>query len=104
MGRLQTRSMDDVAVGRVFRAIRLRLGWRQADVGAKSDVSQQEISEIERGQLERVALGRIRRVARVLEIRLPFAPRWRGGELDRLLDETHAAIVSYAVALLRAFG
>ena len=98
----QTRRVNDVTVGKVFRAIRIRRGWRQIDVSVRCGVSQQEISDIELGRLEDVCVRTIRRVARHLDIDLPFAPRWRGPELDRLLDADHATIVEAVLRLLRA--
>jgi transcriptional regulator with XRE-family HTH domain len=40
--------MNDVAVGRALRAIRLHLRLRQADVAIKAGVAQQLVSRIER--------------------------------------------------------
>jgi transcriptional regulator with XRE-family HTH domain len=92
--------MTDVMVGLVFRAIRRRRGWRQIDVAQRAGVSQQVVSLIEHGRLEQVSLGALRSIARALEIELPLAPRWRGPELDRLLDAEHAAMVEATVAAL----
>ena len=96
--------MDDATVGRVVRAVRLRRGWRQADVGRRAGVSQQEVSRLERGQAERVSLGSARRIALALEMSLGLAPRWRGPELDRLLDRDHASLVDGRVAVLHEAG
>jgi hypothetical protein len=62
------------------------------------------VSRIERGQLAGLHLGAIRRVATVLEIQLLFQQRWRGGELARLLDEEHAALVERLTRDLAAAG
>jgi transcriptional regulator with XRE-family HTH domain len=93
--------MNDLTVGRVFRAIRIRKGWRQVDVAVRCGVSQQEVSLIERGRLEDVCMKTLRRIGRALEIDLPLAPRWRGPELERLLDADHAALVELVVRTLR---
>jgi transcriptional regulator with XRE-family HTH domain len=55
-------------------------------------VSASTISRIERGHLDRFSLATIRRVAAELEIRLDLVPRWRGGDLDRLLNARHSAL------------
>ena len=89
-------SMNDVVVGSVFRAVRRRQGWRQVDVAMRAGVSQQVVSLIEHARLEQVSLRTLRAVARALEIDLPLAPRWRGPELDRLLDAEHSALVEAA--------
>ena len=67
-------------------------------------MSQQLTSVIEHGRLEQVSLGTLRSVARALEIDLPLAPRWRGPELDRLLDAEHAALVDAAAAVFAGSG
>jgi transcriptional regulator with XRE-family HTH domain len=96
--------MTDVIVGLIFRAVRRRKGWRQIDVARRAGVSQQLVSLIEHGHLEQVSLGTLRSVARALEIDLPLAPRWRGPELDRLLDAEHAALVETAVVAFAGSG
>lgn len=84
--------MNDLAIGRALRAIRLRTGARQADVARRARLSQDEVSLVERGRLERVSLRRLREVARALDAEVVMYVRWRGGELDRLLDERHARL------------
>lgn len=96
--------MDDIAVGRVLREARLRLRVSQVALAARAGVAQSVVSRIERGHLDEVTLVRIRRVAAVLEVRLPFAPSWRGGDLARLLDRRHAGLVEQLVALLGELG
>jgi transcriptional regulator with XRE-family HTH domain len=59
--------VDDVRAGRLIRALRLRLGWRQADLGVRAGVSQQEVSVLERGHIETVPLRTLRAVLRALE-------------------------------------
>jgi transcriptional regulator with XRE-family HTH domain len=71
--------MDDLAIGRLFRALRLRLGWRQADVAAKADISRSGYSEIERGHLDLVKVSTLRKVAGVLEVRLTLDAGWLAG-------------------------
>jgi transcriptional regulator with XRE-family HTH domain len=96
--------MNDIAVGRVVRAIRRRKHLRQIDVAIAAGVSQQSVSELERGRLEEVSLGLARRIAHALEIEFPIEPRWHGPGLARLLDEDHAAIVEVAVRALESAG
>lgn len=96
--------MDDVGIGRVFRGVRLRLGWRQLDVSEKAGVSRALYSAIERGQLDRVPLGTLRKVAAVLEVRLPVEPSWRGGRIERVISGRHAAMAERVTAMLVAAG
>jgi len=93
--------MDDRQVGRLFRAVRIRLDLRQADVAERAGISQTVVSDIELGRLERVGLATVRSVARVLEVRVALSAYWRGGEGDRLLDRAHASIVEYVIRTLR---
>lgn len=51
-----------------------------------------------------MTVAAIRRIATVLEIRVPFAPQWRGGDGVRLLDADHAALVNAVVAVLATAG
>jgi len=96
--------VDDIKVGEVVRTVRRRRGLRQRDVAAATGVSQWSVSAVERGRLEQLTLGTIRRVCSALEIGTPLAPRWRGVELPRLLDARHAALVEEVVARLSALG
>jgi len=84
--------------------VRHRLGWRQADVAARARISQDTVSRVERGQLDALQLRTVRAVLRVLEMDLALVPRWRGGDLDRLTDEGHAALVARVSDLLVAAG
>lgn len=84
--------MDDVRVGAAFRAVRVKRGWRQQDVADTAGVSRAEVSLIERGHLDDVALRTLRRVGAALEIGLSVVPRWRGADLDRLLNAGHARL------------
>jgi transcriptional regulator with XRE-family HTH domain len=96
--------VDDVGIGRLFRGLRLRLGWRQLDVSERARVSRALYSAIERGQLDRVPLGTLRKVAAVLEVRLPIEPSWRGGRIERVMSGRHAAMEERITAMLVAAG
>ena len=91
--------MDDLRVGRVIRTVRLRLGLRQADVAERAGVSQQTVAVIEAGRLEEVTLRALRAVGAVLRVTLSVTPRWKGGEVDRLLDRDHAIVADVAVPM-----
>ena len=96
--------MNDIRVGWRVRAVRLRLGWRQADVAERSGISQSAVCRIERGQLDHMTLRSVRQALRALEMDLDLVPRWRGGDLDRLADEDHAALVGRIAMTLEAIG
>lgn len=84
--------------------MRQRLGWRQQDLADRAGVTQDAVSRVERGRLDAMPIGKLRRIAAALEADLPVGIRWRGGDLDRLIDEGHAALVGLVGAMLRAMG
>ena len=84
--------MRNLRVGAAFRAVRIRKGWRQQDVANEARVSRWVVSQIERGEIGATSLDKIERVAAALEIRIDVVARWRGGELDRLVNARHSAL------------
>jgi transcriptional regulator with XRE-family HTH domain len=96
--------VDDLRVGRQLRAIRRQRGWRQRDIAERAEISQPAVSRIERGRLDGVPLERLRSVAKALDAELNVLVRWRAGELDRLMDEDHAAGVGTVAAWLTRDG
>ncbi|HET9757684.1 MAG TPA: helix-turn-helix transcriptional regulator [Candidatus Limnocylindrales bacterium] len=78
--------------GATFRAVRIKRGWRQIDMAARARVHRSVVSGIERGHLERVSIGTLLEVARVLEIQVTFGTRWRAGDLDRLVSGRHSRL------------
>ncbi|HEV2005921.1 MAG TPA: helix-turn-helix transcriptional regulator [Candidatus Limnocylindrales bacterium] len=84
--------MDDIKVGALIRVLRIRRGWRQADLAARSHVSRSAISRIERGHLDAISLKTLRSVARVLEVTIDLAARWQGANTDRILNAGHARL------------
>ena len=94
--------MDDQRVGRVLRALRHRLGWRQVDVASAAGLTQDDVSRAERGRMRN--LTKLRRHGAALDADVVIIIRWRGGEIDRLLDEGHASIAGWVVALLTKLG
>jgi transcriptional regulator with XRE-family HTH domain len=96
--------VNDAQVGSVIRAIRLRRGLSQSELGAAAGVSRSVVSAIERGGLDGSPLRVVRRVSSALGVSLVVEPGWRGAQLAKLLDERHAAMVQNVVARLAALG
>lgn len=96
--------MDGLRIGRSLRALRHRRHWRQADVGEAAGCSQDEVSLAERGHIGRMPVETVEAIAEALGADLVMFIRWRGGDLDRLLDEGHAAILGAAASLLERLG
>jgi transcriptional regulator with XRE-family HTH domain len=84
--------MDDLRFGSTIRVVRIKRAWRQSDLAARSHVSASTISRIERGHPGTFSLDTIRAVAAALDIRVDLTPRWRAGDLDRLLNAKHSAL------------
>jgi transcriptional regulator with XRE-family HTH domain len=96
--------VDDVRIGRILRALRLERRLRQRDVAAAASVAQTTVSLIERGHLDRLSQKTIRAVFAVVEARFEGSVSWRGGAIDRLLDERHSLLVGAVAERLRAAG
>ena len=96
--------MDDRTVGLVLRALRRRRGWTQRELAGGAGASQSVVSRVERGHLDGASLAAVRRLFAELEARAEIGVRWRGAELERLLDEDHAAVVAAVARVLEAFG
>jgi transcriptional regulator with XRE-family HTH domain len=96
--------MDALRFGRQFRALRIRLEQRQSDVSVDSGLSRSLIAAIDRGEIEGVTVGSLVRAARALGADVDVRLRWRGEQLDRLLDEAHSAVVDATVTRLARLG
>ena len=96
--------MDDVRIGRSLRGLRRRLRLSQRQLGAQVGLAQSTVSLVERGHLDRLSVRTLRRIFAVLDARFDGQVTWRAGELDRLLDQRHAALVEVVVSQLRAAG
>jgi transcriptional regulator with XRE-family HTH domain len=96
--------MDAIRAGHSVRALRQRRGWRQVDLAARSGLSQSDVSRIELGQLDAIAIAKLERTVGALGGTLDVRVRWNGESLDRLLDAAHAAGVEATVHLLQRAG
>ena len=74
-------AVDSIRVGRIMRALRHRRGWRQVDVARAAGASQTLVSRAERGDIDRMEIRTLRRLATMLQAELIVMVRWRGGDL-----------------------
>jgi HTH-type transcriptional regulator/antitoxin HipB len=93
--------MDDIRLGNAIRLVRQRRGWRQQDLAQKSGVSQSAVSRIELGRIGPQSIDTLRKVAAALEIRIDLVPRWRAGDLDRLVSGRHSALNESVARMFR---
>lgn len=70
-------------------------------MAAAAGVSQSTVSRVERGNLRLLTVDSVLRVTEALEIRIEWTPRWRGGDLDRMLNAGHAAMHNSVARLLK---
>ena len=96
--------MDAHRLGTAFRAVRIRKRWRQVDLAVRAGVSATTISRIEGGRLHLLAVGTLLRVGAALDVRVDWQPRWRGAELDRMINAGHAAMHEAAAARFSGTG
>jgi transcriptional regulator with XRE-family HTH domain len=96
--------MDRVKIGNTFRAIRMDMRLRQADVAARADVSQQTVSRLECGRFGGLSIDAYSSVAEAIGADVRLAPYWRGAKLDRLIDRRHALIQNEVTRLLLSLG
>ena len=64
-------------------------------------VSPSTVSRIERGHFGSISIDALRRVGKVLEIRVDLVPRWKAGDLDRLLNARHSRLHELVAAFFR---
>jgi transcriptional regulator with XRE-family HTH domain len=92
--------VDPIRVGLSLRALRIRRRLTQAQVAAMVRVSRATISRVERGQVDKVTLRTLARIAVALESRLEVRVLWHGEGLDRLLDAAHADLTDAVLRIL----
>ena len=84
--------MDPVRLGAICRALRIKKRWRQVDLAAKAGVSEASVSRLERGRSGEIHVADLVRMVEALGGQLDLVVRWRGGELDRLLNARHSPL------------
>jgi transcriptional regulator with XRE-family HTH domain len=91
-------------IPRAVRALRVRAGWTQATLGSRAGLSRYVVSRTERSELASMTLGNLDRIAVALGATLHVQLRWRGEQLDRLIDAAHAALQEAFAELLTGLG
>jgi transcriptional regulator with XRE-family HTH domain len=91
-------------VSRAVRFLRRRAGSRQLDLAVRAGTSREMVSRIERGQIEGLTVSSLERIAAAVGASLYIEVRWRGEQLDRLMDAAHAGLQEIVVRQLRDTG
>lgn len=94
--------MRSIVTGRQLRMLRIRKSWRQLDVAEKARLSTSVIGRHEAGVIG--SSGALERHAGVFGLRVEVRLIGFAGELVRLGDEEHAAIVETLAAWFRSAG
>lgn len=94
--------MSDLRLGAAIRTIRGRRKWRLVDLAEKAGVSASFVSRLERGHVGTQSVDAIRAVASALDVRIDLVPRWRGGDLDRMLNAGHSQLHESVARWFRA--
>jgi transcriptional regulator with XRE-family HTH domain len=94
--------MRAIPTGRLLRMLRIRKDWRQSDVAGKAELSPAVIARHEGGIIG--SLTALERHAGVFGLRIDVRLVGRSGELVRLADEEHAAIVETLATWFRSVG
>ena len=89
-------------VSRAVRFLRGRSGWRQGDLALRAGLSREMVSRVERGRIETVTVHSLHRIAEALGASLHIDLRWRGEQLDRLMDAGHATLQEQVTREVRA--
>ncbi len=93
--------MDDAKIGATVRAVRIRRRLTQADVAELASVRPSAVSLLERGLFQDLSLATMRSIATALGMWYEITAKWRGVDLDRLVNGAHDALQR---AVLRWFG
>ena len=96
--------MRERRLGAIARAVRRREGLRQSDLAAAARLSRSTISRLEGGNADRLTIQVVRQAVEPLGMRIELRATWRGPELDRLLDEQHAALQAAWAGRLARWG
>jgi transcriptional regulator with XRE-family HTH domain len=90
--------MDDARIGAACRAVRIRKRLTQADLARLASVRRVEISRLETGAISGMPLSTLRSVAGALGMWFDLTPRWRGVDLDRMLNGAHTTLQNEVLA------
>jgi transcriptional regulator with XRE-family HTH domain len=96
--------MTPAYIGHSLATLRRRCRLRQRDLGAQVGITQGAVSRAESGDLDAISLRTLQRMFEEVGGELVLNVRYRGGELDRLMDRAHAGLVEQTARRLARLG
>lgn len=96
--------MNGERLGRLARTLRVRQRLTQAALAARAGVSRRAVSLLETGRTGALRMRDVEAIVVALGARLDVRLFWNGPELDRLLDEAHAALGASVKRRLERWG
>lgn len=96
--------VDGLLIGRLIRASRVRMGFRQEDVARTARVSRDVLSDVENGRAGSVRIDLLERIAGACGLRLRLDLLPTRADLARTRDVAHAELVERIVSLLEGAG
>lgn len=96
--------MNVERLGRLARMLRVRQRLTQVALAARAGVSRRGVSWLETGRGHALRLREVDAIVTALGGRLDMRLLWNGPELDRLLDEAHAALGASVKRRLERWG
>ena len=88
----------------MVRDVRLARSLRQEDVAERAGLDRHMVSRLERGLVDGMTVGSLRAISRALDMPSIVSLGWRSPEIDRLRDQSHAALVESVGRALAATG
>jgi transcriptional regulator with XRE-family HTH domain len=93
-------SADDERLARALRELRRRKGWTMVEAAKSAGLTLRTYRSLEHGDAASARVDEVRRALAPFEARARMSVWWQGAELDRILDEAHAAVVERVVGVL----
>jgi transcriptional regulator with XRE-family HTH domain len=91
-------------LGRLARMLRVRQRLTQGALASRAGVGRRAVSLLENGRAHALRLREVEAIVAALGGRLDVRLLWNGPELDRLLDEAHAALGASVKRRLERWG
>lgn len=91
-------------IGRVHRTLRQRAHLTQQELSAKCGVVRWKIGRLEADAIDRLRFDEVERCMAALGAELEVRVRYRGAEVDRLIDEVHSMLAARVVQVLGRNG